>query len=102
MPEKEFVEEDPMELVGMVIPGEAGQLESMAETIVEEYVRMGWDEKRLMTLFPARCSSERTAFTSRKVIICERAGWQKFVRNIAISGSSGMGSSITPDRLNPI
>jgi hypothetical protein len=40
-----------MELVGMVAPGEAGQLERMAETIVEEYVRMGWDQRRLMTLF---------------------------------------------------
>lgn len=51
MPKDEFVDEDPMELVGMVLPGEPGQLESMAEIIVEEYVRMGWDERRLMTLF---------------------------------------------------
>ena len=51
MPKDEFVDEDPMELVGMVMPGEAGQLERMAETIVEEYVRMGWNEPRLMTLF---------------------------------------------------
>jgi hypothetical protein len=51
MPEKEFVEEDPLELVGMVLPGEAGQLERMAEIIVEEYIRMGWDGRRLMTLF---------------------------------------------------
>ena len=51
MPRDEFVEEDPLELVGMVMPGEPGQLERMAETIVEEYVRMGWDERRLITLF---------------------------------------------------
>jgi hypothetical protein len=51
MPKDEFVDEDPMELVGMVMPGEAGQLERMAETIVEEYARMGWDERRMMTLF---------------------------------------------------
>jgi hypothetical protein len=51
MPKDEFVEEDPMELVGMVFPGEIGQLERMAETIVEEYVRLGWSEQRLMTLF---------------------------------------------------
>lgn len=51
MPKDEFVDEDPMELVGMVMPGDEGQLERMAETIVEEYVRMGWDEKRLLTLF---------------------------------------------------
>ena len=51
MPKDEFVDEDPMELVGMVMPGEEGQLERMAETIVEEYARMGWDHKRLMVLF---------------------------------------------------
>jgi hypothetical protein len=51
MPKDEFVDEDPMELVGMVMPGEAGQLERMAETIVEEYARMGWDARRMMTLF---------------------------------------------------
>lgn len=51
MPKDEFVEEDPMELVGMVLPGEAGQLERMAETIVEEYIRLGWSERRLMALF---------------------------------------------------
>lgn len=51
MPKDEFVDEDPMELVGLVVPGEAGQLELMAECLVEEYARMGWDEKRLMALF---------------------------------------------------
>jgi hypothetical protein len=51
MPRDEFVVEDPMELVGMVLPGEPGQLEAMAECLVEEYVRLGWDERRLMTLF---------------------------------------------------
>lgn len=51
MPRDEFVEEDPLELVGMVLPAEAGQLERMAENIIEEYVRMGWDERRLMTIF---------------------------------------------------
>jgi hypothetical protein len=51
MPKDEFVDQDPMELVGMVLPGEPGQLEAMAECLVEEYVRMGWDERRLMALF---------------------------------------------------
>lgn len=51
MPREEFDRADPMELVGMVMPGEAGQLEAMAECLVEEYVRLGWDERRLMTLF---------------------------------------------------
>lgn len=51
MAEKRFEEEDPMELVGMVLPGTPGQLEAMSEAVVEEYVRLGWDEPRLMTLF---------------------------------------------------
>jgi hypothetical protein len=51
MPYDEFVAEDPMGLVGTVLPGEAGQLEAMAECIVEEYVRLGWGEDRLMVLF---------------------------------------------------
>ena len=44
-------EDDPMEMIGMVMPGEPGQLEAMAECLVEEYVRLGWDARRLLTLF---------------------------------------------------
>ena len=51
MPHDEFVDEDPMGLIGMVLPGEPGQLEAMAECVIEEYVRLGWSEQRLMTLF---------------------------------------------------
>ena len=51
MPHDVYGEEDPLELTGTVLPGEPGQLEAMAECFVEEYVRMGWDEQRLLTLF---------------------------------------------------
>ena len=51
MPHNDPDPEDPMALVGMVLPGEPGQLEAMAECIVNEYVRLGWNEPRLMTLF---------------------------------------------------
>ncbi|MCX7851937.1 MAG: hypothetical protein N2383_04040 [Caldilineales bacterium] len=51
MPKDAFDDDDPMELIGMVLPGEPGTLEAMAEVLVEEYVRLGWDEPRLMTLF---------------------------------------------------
>jgi len=44
-------EDDPMELTGVVLPGVPGGLETMAETLVEEYIRLGWTEERLMTLF---------------------------------------------------
>lgn len=46
-----FEDDDPMGLVGMVLPGEPGELEQMAECLIEEYVRLGWNEPRLMTLF---------------------------------------------------
>ncbi len=51
MTEKNFENDDPMELVGMVLPGSPGQIEAMAQAMVEEYVLLGWEEKRLMTLF---------------------------------------------------
>ena len=51
MPTKDLEHDDPMNLVGMVFPGEAGQVEAMAECIVEEYVRLGWDERRLLSIF---------------------------------------------------
>jgi hypothetical protein len=51
MPRDEFDDDDPMELIGVVLPGEPGMLEAMAEAIVEEYVRLGWDEPRLFALF---------------------------------------------------
>ena len=51
MPKDEFDHADPMELVGLLLPGDEATTEAMAETFVEEYVRMGWDERRLMTLF---------------------------------------------------
>lgn len=43
--------EDPYELVGMVIPGEEGQTEAMAQALIEEFILLGWNEKQLMTLF---------------------------------------------------
>ncbi|RCK74664.1 MAG: hypothetical protein ANABAC_1381 [Anaerolineae bacterium] len=44
-------EDDPMELTGVVLPGEPGGLERMAETFVEEFVRLGWQEEHLLKLF---------------------------------------------------
>jgi hypothetical protein len=51
MPYDEFEEDDPMELVGVALPGDEATTESMAETFVEEYVRMGWDDAHLMRMF---------------------------------------------------
>jgi hypothetical protein len=49
MAEKEFDLDDPMELVGVALPG--GNVEEMVECLVEEYIRDGWDDKSLLHLF---------------------------------------------------
>ncbi len=49
MAEKDFEPDDPMELVGVALGG--GSIEEMAECLVEEYVRDGWDEESLLRLF---------------------------------------------------
>ncbi len=51
MPAKPFEPDDPMELVGVVVPADADALDEMARTFVEEYLREGWDERRLLVLF---------------------------------------------------
>jgi hypothetical protein len=49
MVEKEFEPDDPMELVGVELP--EGGLEEMAECLVEELIRDGWDDEGLLHLF---------------------------------------------------
>lgn len=40
---------DPMELVAVRLP--QGDVDHMAECLIEEYMFLGWDERKLMTLF---------------------------------------------------
>ena len=40
---------DPMELVGVGL--DQGDIDHMAECLVEEYMLMGWNERQLMSLF---------------------------------------------------
>ena len=49
MAEKAFEPDDPLELVGVSLPG--GSLEEMAECFVEEYIRDGWSDEQLLRLF---------------------------------------------------
>ena len=42
---------DPMEFVGHALPGEPGGLERMAEDMIDEYVRFGFDQARILTMF---------------------------------------------------
>ena len=46
---KRFTPEDPMELVGVGLPD--GNMDAMAECLIEEYMLMGWTERQLMNLF---------------------------------------------------
>ncbi len=46
---KDFEHSDPMELVGVGLP--EGDIDHMAECLIEEFMLLGWDERRLMTLF---------------------------------------------------
>jgi hypothetical protein len=49
MADKDFDPDDPMELVGVELGD--GSSEQMAECLVEEYVRDGWDDENLLRLF---------------------------------------------------
>ncbi len=51
MSAKPFAPDDPLELVGVEVPADDGALDEMARTFVEEYLREGWDERRLLALF---------------------------------------------------
>ncbi len=44
-------EQDPYELVGVVVPGDARQTEAMARAFIEEFILLGWNQKQLMSLF---------------------------------------------------
>lgn len=51
MPKHESSPADPMELVGVMLPTETDTLISMVECVIEEFVKIGWDEDRLIRLF---------------------------------------------------
>lgn len=52
MTAKEFEQNDPFELVGTILPSsDIKYIEAMAETFVEEYVRMGWPDDMILKLF---------------------------------------------------
>ncbi len=47
--DKEFDPEDPMELVGVEIPG--GDADQLVGDIIQEYLFMGWTELQILFLF---------------------------------------------------
>ena len=48
---KEAEPDDPMALVGVPVPVDEGTFDEMARCFVEEYVRDGWSDARLLALF---------------------------------------------------
>lgn len=51
MATKAFDPDDPMALVGVIVDAGADAAHEMARCLVEEYLREGWDEGRLLALF---------------------------------------------------
>jgi hypothetical protein len=51
MPKDEFDPDDPMEAVAMELPCDEDTLVPMAECFVEEFMRMGYDEKQILGMF---------------------------------------------------
>ena len=49
MARKPFEDDDPMELIGVAFP--MGEVEEMAEAIVEEFIKMGLGDEELFGLF---------------------------------------------------
>ena len=50
---KEVEQDDPMELMGMLAPGDADSDERQAEAMVEEFLLMGYPPEAVMDLFRA-------------------------------------------------
>jgi hypothetical protein len=51
MPKDECDPEDPMEVVGVVSPASAEEVEHVARCIIEEFAWLGFDRERLLALF---------------------------------------------------
>lgn len=50
--EKDFEDDDPMELVGMVIPTDGDEmLDAMGRTFADEFLRMGYPPPAILSLF---------------------------------------------------
>jgi hypothetical protein len=54
MPKDEFDFEDPFELNGMAFLTHEDTTDAMAETFTEEFLRMGYNHKQILTLFRSR------------------------------------------------
>jgi hypothetical protein len=75
MPKDDFDQDDPFELVGMVMP-EAGAdtLTEMGRCFIEEYIRMGWDDESVLALF-------QSPFYQGPHLVYEKKG-EEFIRRL--------------------
>ncbi len=76
--------DDPLELVGVPVPVDEATFDEMAECVVEEYVRDGWSDERLMHLFHSPFYAglyvihrRRGEAWVRSLIARNRARWQR-------------------------
>ncbi len=51
MADKEFEDDDPMELVGTLMDSEEEDIEQMGITFVEEFARMQWAREEILEVF---------------------------------------------------
>jgi hypothetical protein len=51
MVQKTFEPDDPMELVGVILPADAEAVRDMAYVFAEEFARLGFDQEQIMRLF---------------------------------------------------
>jgi hypothetical protein len=51
MADKQFEDDDPMELVGTFLEGDDASIEEMGLTFVEELARMDWSQEEILAVF---------------------------------------------------
>jgi hypothetical protein len=51
MAEKEFDPEDPMQFIGVGMECDAETFDRMVETIIEEYLLLGWPDETIYSMF---------------------------------------------------
>lgn len=51
MANKEFEEEDPMQMNATEIPCDERHFDEMVEAIIEEYMMLGWNDEQILKLF---------------------------------------------------
>jgi hypothetical protein len=103
MPKDEFDFEDPFELNGMAFLTQEDTTNDMAETFIEEFMRMGYGHKQILALFrnphylgPNMALQNRGEAFIRDLIIEVFARWGK-----PVTWAGGPQSDFQPPKENP-